>query len=104
MTLHIDAAAALAQRAAGALVLDVRSAKGRAENGELPGAVIVAKEAVAPLFAGALRDLPKDTGVLVFCGSVKGSTPAVEALRALGFAQAVDVEGGFAALREAGWS
>lgn len=104
MTFRIDAAEALARRSGTDLVIDVRSAKGRADHGELPGAVIVAKEAVAPLFTGALRDLPKDSRILVFCGSVKGSGPAVETLRALGFAEAVDVEGGFAALKAAGWS
>lgn len=84
------------------LLIDVRSAKGRADNGEAAGAVIVAKDQIAPLFGGALGHLPKDSRIVVFCGSVAGSGPAVETLRGLGFTNAVDVEGGFGALKEAG--
>lgn len=101
MTTRINAATAVAARD-NALFIDVRSPKGRSDNGELSGAIIVAKDQIAPLFGGPLA-AAKDSRIVVFCGSVAGSGPAVETLRGLGF-DAVDVDGGHAALREAGWA
>lgn len=84
------------------LLIDVRSAKGRAENGELSAAVIFPKTQVEPVFAGPLSPVAKDARIVVFCGSVAGSGPAVETLRRLGYTNAVDVDGGYAALKALG--
>ncbi|MFT3688350.1 rhodanese-like domain-containing protein [Paenirhodobacter sp.] len=84
------------------LLIDVRSAKGRAENGELASAVILPKAQVEPIFSGPLAPVSKDARIVVFCGSVAGSGPVVEVLQRLGYRNAVDVEGGYAALKERG--
>lgn len=83
------------------LLIDVRSPKGRAENGEIPAAVIVPKDRVEPLFSGPLASTPRDARIVVFCGSIAGSGPAVETLHRLGFTNAVDVDGGYGALKAA---
>jgi rhodanese-related sulfurtransferase len=91
----------------GVLLIDVRSEGGRASTGSVPGAVVVEKENVAADFGpeSAAR-LPQVTGtdqkVVVFCGSVNGSGPVVEKLKVLGYSQALHVDGGFLALRDAG--
>jgi len=84
------------------LLIDVRAPKGRAENGEIAGAVILPKPLVAEVFAGAFASVPKDARIVVFCGSIKGSGPVVETLAGLGFANVSDVEEGFAGLKERG--
>lgn len=91
----------------GVLLIDVRSEGGRASTGTVPGAVVVEKGNVAAGF-GPESDarLPQVTGtdqkVVVFCGSVNGSGPVVEQLKVLGYSQALHVDGGFPALRDAG--
>lgn len=86
------------------LLIDVRSPKGRAESGEIAAAVIVPKTQVEPAFTGPFSGVPKGARIVVFCGSVKGSGPAVETLTGLGFTNVVDVEGGYAALKDRGIS
>jgi rhodanese-related sulfurtransferase len=91
----------------GVLLIDVRSEGGRASTGSVPGAVVVDRENVAQAFGPeSSARLPQVTGtdqkIVVFCGSVNGSEPVAEKLKELGYAKAVHVDGGFAALREAG--
>jgi rhodanese-related sulfurtransferase len=91
----------------GALLIDVRSEGGRARTGSVPGAVVVDREKIeqdfGPASAGRLGEVTgTQQKVVVFCGSVNGSRPVAEKLKALGYAQAVHVDGGFLALREAG--
>jgi rhodanese-related sulfurtransferase len=43
-----------------------------------------------------------DQKIVVFCGSVNGSRPVAQKLKVLGYANAVHVDGGFPALRDAG--
>jgi rhodanese-related sulfurtransferase len=91
----------------GALLIDVRSDKGRASTGSVPAAVVVDREKVAQDFgpessfrlAGVTGT---DQQIVAFCGSVNGSRPVVEKLRLLGYSRAVHVDGGFPALRDAG--
>src|SRR5690606_32678967 len=62
-----DAAAKVAD---GALLVDVRSAQGRAAHGEIPGATLVDRDDLDALFGPA--DAPAislDTPVVVVCGS-----------------------------------
>jgi rhodanese-related sulfurtransferase len=91
----------------GVLLIDVRSEAGRASTGSVPGAVVVDRQNVAQDF-GPESDsrLPQVTGtdqkIVVFCGSVNGSGPVAQKLKVLGYSQAVHVDGGFLALRDAG--
>jgi rhodanese-related sulfurtransferase len=91
----------------GALLIDVRSEAGRASTGSVPGAVVVNRENVAQDFAPESGTrLPQvqgtDQKIVVFCGSVNGSGPVARKLQVLGYSQAVHVDGGFPALRDAG--
>ncbi|MEI2276008.1 rhodanese-like domain-containing protein [Paenarthrobacter ilicis] len=100
-----DAAAKLIEE--GALLIDVRSEGGRASTGAVPGAVVVNREHVEEDFSlESAHRLPQVTGkdqkIVVFCGSVNGSRPVAQKLQVLGYANAVHVDGGFPALRNAG--
>lgn len=100
-----DAAAKLIEE--GALLIDVRSEGGRASTGAVPGAVVVNREHVEEDFSlESAHRLPqlsgKDQKIVVFCGSVNGSRPVAQKLQVLGYANAVHVDGGFPALRDAG--
>ncbi|MFJ6537954.1 rhodanese-like domain-containing protein [Paenarthrobacter sp. NPDC091711] len=100
-----DAAAKLIEE--GALLIDVRSEGGRASTGAVPGAVVVNREHVDEDFSPeSAHRLPQVTGkdqkIVVFCGSVNGSRPVAQKLQVLGYANAVHVDGGFPALRDAG--
>lgn len=91
----------------GVLLIDVRSDAGRASTGSVPGAVVADRENVAKDFGPeSASRLPQITGpdqkIVVFCGSVNGSGPVAHKLRLLGYSQAVHVDGGFTALRDAG--
>jgi rhodanese-related sulfurtransferase len=91
----------------GALLIDVRSEGGRASTGAVPGAVVVNREHVeedfSPESAHRLAQISgTDQKIVVFCGSVNGSRPVAQKLQVLGYANAVHVDGGFPALRDAG--
>jgi len=91
----------------GALLIDVRSEGGRASTGAVPGAVVVNREHVEedfnPESAHRLAQVRgRDQKIVVFCGSVNGSRPVAQKLKVLGYANAVHVDGGFPALRDAG--
>ena len=94
----IDAAQAVTLIEGGARLIDVRSAEGRAANGELDGAVAVAKDAVEQFAA----DLGRDEEMVVFCGTTAGSGPVVDWLDEQGFTNVTHVEGGYDALADAG--
>lgn len=95
---RITAEEARAARDAGALLVDVRGLSGRVRDGEVGGAVILAKaDAVDALTRRlALREPGQKT--VIFCSSVRGSTPVVEALIAAGLSQVYEVDGGAPAL------
>lgn len=96
----ISPADAQAKVAAGALLVDVRSEGARVKFGTVPGAEIVAKDAVAHRFSGAVGEL--DQEIVVFCGSPLGSGPVTEELSAIGYTNVSHVDGGFPAWQEAG--
>lgn len=103
----ISAAEAIERLERGALLIDVRSEGGRASTGSVPNAIVVGKDSVGENFEAASKaKLPQlettDQDIVVFCGSVAGSGPVVEQLWKLGYHRAVDVDGGFEALRSAG--
>ncbi|ARK03486.1 rhodanese-like domain-containing protein [Cellulosimicrobium funkei] len=94
---------AAAQVADGALLIDVRSAGGRAAHGEIPGATLADRDDLDALFGPA--DAPVislDTPVVVVCGSPNGSGPVAEALARRGYTHVSHVDGGFPAWKEAG--
>ncbi len=94
---------AAAQVADGALLVDVRSAGGRAAHGEIPGATLADRDDLDALFGPA--DAPVislDTPVVVVCGSPNGSGPVAEALARRGYTHVSHVDGGFPAWKEAG--
>jgi rhodanese-related sulfurtransferase len=91
----------------GAILVDIRPAAQRAEFGEIPGAVIIERnvlewrldprsEARLP-FAGRY-----DLEVIVTCQEGYTSSLAAAALQDLGLRRATDLDGGFAAWRDAG--
>lgn len=94
----ITATDAAARVAAGARFIDVRSEKGRATAGALPGAEVVDRERLEETFAGASTEQP----VVVVCGSVNGSGPVAEWLVEHGFEDVAHVEGGFPAWKASG--
>lgn len=103
---RLEPAEALMAQAQGALVVDIRRASTRREEGEIPGALVV---------AGPLREwrLGSDSPVrivdtaheqtVVVVGDLSQSSILVaSALRGLGVSSATDVVGGFPAWRDAG--
>lgn len=92
-----------AKVAGGALLIDVRSAAGRAATGEIPGATLVDRSNLDALFGPSDNPaITLDTPVVVVCGSVDGSGPVAEALAARGYTDVSHVDGGFPAWKEAG--
>ncbi|WP_127500034.1 rhodanese-like domain-containing protein [Actinoplanes solisilvae] len=91
----------------GAILVDIRPAAQRAEFGEIPGAVIIERNVLewrldprsdARLtFAGSY-----DLEVIVTCQEGYTSSLAAAALQDLGLTRATDLDGGFAAWRDAG--
>ncbi len=95
---RIDGQTALAAWREGAILIDVRSEQGRSKNGEVQGAIIVAKSDVVDVVTRRLRGRSSAQPVILFCGSVAGTAPLIEALVAAGETAVADVEGGVAAL------
>ena len=93
--------------ARGAHVIDVRSAVTREPEGHIPGAVVVERLVLEwrldPQGAWRMADGPGyDDEVIVVCNEGYHSSLAARDLRALGFARATDLRGGFRAYRAAG--
>ena len=101
-TTRLTAAAAAKAFGAGALLIDVSSEVGRGQDGELQGAVIIAKSDVPVILSRWPRRTGDDHKIIIFCGSVKGSKPVIDALLDSGFQNVFDVEGGFQSLRDQG--
>jgi len=94
----VSAVEGRARVASGARLIDVRSDAGRDSTGTVDGAEVVLKSDVEEFAHG----LPRDTRLVVFCGSVRGSGPVAEQLANAGFTDVVHIDGGFGALRRAG--
>ncbi|MEZ3161202.1 rhodanese-like domain-containing protein [Microbacterium sp. BWT-B31] len=103
----ITAEEAAARAAAGALVVDVRSDAGRASDGVIPGSIRADRDALDAQF---LIDSPDklaevtdwDQDIVIVCGSIRGSGPVAEQLRAKGFTNVAHLDGGFPAWKESG--
>lgn len=99
-TISVDAAASITDNPPDDLVvLDVRTPEEFAE-GHLEGAVLV--DFYAADFADQLAALDTDVPYLVYCRSGNRSGQALGVMEQLGFASAVDVDGGIVAWADAG--
>jgi len=99
-TISAEAAAAITDNPPDDLVvLDVRTPEEFAE-GHLEGAVLV--DFYAADFAEQLAALDTDVPYLVYCRSGNRSGQALGVMEQLGFASAVDVDGGIIAWADAG--
>jgi rhodanese-related sulfurtransferase len=84
----------------GLVVLDVRTPEEFAA-GHLTGAIEL--DARSSTFADDLGDLARDVPYLVYCHSGNRSAAAVAAMRALGFTNVSELDGGIAAWQAAGY-
>jgi len=86
----------------GGLIVDIRPVAQRADEGELPGALVIERNVLEwRLDPHGQYRLPDVTGadqqVVVVCSEGYASSLAAASLRALGFRRAADLEGGFKA-------
>ena len=92
--------------AAGALLVDIRPAAQRAEEGEIPGAMIVERNVLEwrfdPASDARVPQASYDLRVIVFCSAGYTSSLAAAALQELGVHHATDLDGGFQAWQAAG--
>jgi rhodanese-related sulfurtransferase len=90
----------------GAVLVDIRPAAQRHENGEIPGALVIERNVLEwrfdPRSDARLPIARYDLPVVVFCQEGYTSSLAAASLLDLGLADATDLEGGFAAWRAAG--
>jgi rhodanese-related sulfurtransferase len=91
----------------GALLVDIRPAAQRAEEGEIPGALIVERNVLEwrfdPVSDARLREATGyDVRVIVFCSEGYTSSLAAASLQDLGLGRATDLDGGFCAWQKAG--
>lgn len=100
-------AEAVAAAAAGALLVDIRPVEQRRRDGDLPGALVVDRNALewrlAPSSAHRLPEAgDPDRVVVLVCDQGYASSLAAATLRDLGLPGATDLDGGFQAWRAAG--
>jgi rhodanese-related sulfurtransferase len=98
---------AAARLRAGAVLVDIRPAAQREQEGTVPGALVVERNVLEWRFDPASdARLPEATGydveVVVLCSEGYTSSLAADALRTLGLTRTTDVIGGFRAWLAAG--
>jgi rhodanese-related sulfurtransferase len=97
---------AAARAAAGAVLVDIRPAAQRAEEGEVPGALAVERNVLEwrfdPASEARLPLASYDLEVIVVCSEGYTSSLAAYALQQLGIRRATDLAGGFRAWQAAG--
>lgn len=91
----------------GGVLVDIRPAAQRAEQGEVPGSVVIERNHLEwRLDPGSESRLPWVTGyehrIIVFCVEGYTSSLAAAALQDLGLGRATDIIGGFSAWQDAG--
>ncbi|MFB9239497.1 rhodanese-like domain-containing protein [Plantactinospora siamensis] len=97
----------LAARERGALVVDTRTETQRAEQGELPGAIVIDRTVLEwrldPRSDWRIPEAESyDLEIVVVCHQGYSSSVAAASLRGMGLHRATDLVGGFAAWRDAG--
>jgi rhodanese-related sulfurtransferase len=92
--------------ASGGLLVDIRPAAQRAEEGEIPGAIIIERNVLEwrldPRSDARLSFTRYDLEVIVTCQEGYTSSLAAAALQDLGLLRATDLAGGFKAWQAAG--
>ncbi len=91
----------------GAVLVDIRPSAQRQEFGEIPGAVIIERNVLEwrldPRSDARLVEIAHfDSVIIVFCQEGYTSSLAADALRQLGISASGDLNGGYAAWRDAG--
>jgi len=91
----------------GALVVDIRPAAQRADEGEIPGATVIERNVLEwrldPTSAARIpAAVDHDVEVIVVCSEGYASSLAAASLQDVGLRRATDLVGGFRAWREAG--
>jgi rhodanese-related sulfurtransferase len=90
----------------GALLVDIRPQAQRADEGEIPGALLVERNVLEwrfdPASAARLPQASYDLRVIVVCSQGYTSSLAAAALQDLGIGEATDLDGGFQAWAAAG--
>ena len=104
---RLEPAQAYAEQQRGALLVDTRSAAQRADDGEVPGAVVVERTVLEWRFDPVCPfKLTEATGydlrVIVLCAHGFSSSLAAASLQDMGLSRATDVIGGFEAWNAAG--
>ena len=104
---RVEPADLAAAQAAGAHVIDIRSAVTRAPEGHVPGATVIERLVLEwrldPSSAHRMDDGPDhDDPVIVLCNEGYYSSLAARDLRELGFHRATDLVDGFRAYAQAG--
>ncbi len=99
-----DAASAVAR---GALLVDIRPAWQRADEGEIPGALLIERNHLEwRLDPSSRARIPEavdhDVQIIVVCSEGYSSSLAAASLQDLGLHRATDLIGGFCAWRDAG--
>ncbi len=98
---------AAAAARSGAILVDIRPSAQRAEEGEIPGAVVIERNVLEwRLDPSSDAHIPAavdhDVEVIVFCSEGYTSSLAASSLQHLGLHRATDMEGGFRAWARAG--
>ena len=90
----------------GGVLVDIRPAAQRAEEGEVPGALVIERNVLKwrfdPQSDARLPQASYDLPVVVMCSEGYTSSLAAAALQDLGLRHATDVTGGFKAWEKAG--
>lgn len=100
---RLDGRAAAQVIREGALAIDVRSPKTRAEKGALVGAIVLSKQdLIAAIRNNTIGRIGSDQKIVLFCASEKGTFEAVRQLHDSGVENVFDVAGGYSALKHQG--
>jgi rhodanese-related sulfurtransferase len=88
--------------AAGGLIVDIRPVAQRAQEGELPGALIIERNVLEwRLDPSGDHRIPQVKGyeqpVVIVCSEGYASSLAADAVRALGYTHSADLDGGYQA-------
>jgi len=104
---RLDPRAALDATRAGATMIDIRTDSQIAQDGAIPGALVISRNVLEWRLDPASdcrtpRGPQLDDLVIVVCDEGYQSSLAAATLQQLGFARATDLDGGFQAWRAAG--
>jgi rhodanese-related sulfurtransferase len=104
---RVDPQQAATAAAAGAHLVDTRPQWQRAEEGEIPGALVIERNHLEwrldPTSSAKIPEaVDRDVAWIVFCSAGYSSSLAAASLQDLGLHRATDLDGGFQAWQAAG--